>query len=132
MNGLNLKFKDQGLKATNFYTLTVKLFTVFYWRSFRTCSKTGRCSSPPPYLPPQGGGNLVLRSSLFAFIGVFLFFSPAYANQPDIRDLERIRDENLVGIMHVLKKGHGGKGWGSGKLLKQYEDRLRAKVANDG
>ena len=49
-----------------------------------------------------------------------------------IRDLERIRDENLVGIMQVLAKGHGGKGWGAGKLLKDYEERLKAKAANDG
>ena len=27
-----------------------------------------------------------------------------------IRELERIRDENLVGIMQTLKGGHGGKG----------------------
>jgi len=48
-----------------------------------------------------------------------------------IRDLERIRDENLVGIMQVLARGHGGKGWGAGKLLKDYEAQLRAKAAND-
>ena len=45
--------------------------------------------------------------------------------------LERIRDENLVGIMQVLAKGHGGKGWGAGKLLKDYEADLRARAAND-
>ena len=48
-----------------------------------------------------------------------------------IRDLERIRDENLVGIMQVLAKSHGGKGWGAGKLLNDYERRLRAMAAND-
>lgn len=48
-----------------------------------------------------------------------------------IRDLERIRDENLVGIMQVLAKGHGGKGWGAGKLLKDYEAQLRSQAAND-
>ena len=49
-----------------------------------------------------------------------------------IRELERIRDENLVGIMQVLARGHGGKGWGAGKLLNDYEDRLRKQAANDG
>ena len=58
--------------------------------------------------------------------------SDAQAGNLGIRDLERIRDENLVGIMQVLAKGHGGKGWGAGKLLKDYEERLKAKAANDG
>lgn len=49
-----------------------------------------------------------------------------------IRELEQIRDENLVGILHVLAKGHEGRGWGAGKLLSEYEDRLRASAANDG
>lgn len=48
-----------------------------------------------------------------------------------IRDLERIRDENLVGILQVLARGHGGRGWGAGKLFNDYEARLRAKAAND-
>ncbi|WP_275783636.1 carnitine 3-dehydrogenase [Pararhizobium gei] len=43
-----------------------------------------------------------------------------------IRELERIRDENLVGIMHALKSGDGGKGWGAGKLLADFEHRLWA------
>ncbi|MEN9895684.1 MAG: hypothetical protein RIR97_1536 [Pseudomonadota bacterium] len=43
-----------------------------------------------------------------------------------IRELERIRDENLVGIMQTLKGGHGGKGWGAGKLLADFEERLWA------
>ena len=29
-----------------------------------------------------------------------------------IRELERIRDENLVGILQSLKTGHSGEGWG--------------------
>ena len=48
-----------------------------------------------------------------------------------IRELEQIRDENLVGIMQVLAKGHGGKGWGAGKLLTEYEARLKSRAAND-
>ena len=43
-----------------------------------------------------------------------------------IRDLERIRDENLVGILHALKAGRGGEGWGAGKLLADFERRLLA------
>jgi carnitine 3-dehydrogenase len=43
-----------------------------------------------------------------------------------IRELERIRDENLVGILHALKGGRDGEGWGAGKLLKDFEDRLWA------
>ena len=43
-----------------------------------------------------------------------------------IRELERIRDENLVGIMQALKAGNGGKGWGAGKLLADFETKLWA------
>ncbi len=57
--------------------------------------------------------------------------SDAQSGHLGIRDLERIRDENLVGIMQVLAKGHGGAGWGAGKLLKDYETQLRSKAAND-
>jgi len=60
------------------------------------------------------------------------------ANQSDeqagdlgIRDLERIRDENLVGFLHVLRDARGGKGWSAGKALSEYEARLREKAAND-
>ena len=40
-----------------------------------------------------------------------------------IRQLERIRDDNLVGILQALKKND----WGAGKTLKEYEERLRAE-----
>jgi carnitine 3-dehydrogenase len=43
-----------------------------------------------------------------------------------IRELERIRDENLVGILQTLKGSHGGEGWGAGKLLKDFEQSLWA------
>ncbi|APO72418.1 bifunctional 3-hydroxyacyl-CoA dehydrogenase/thioesterase protein (plasmid) [Rhizobium gallicum] len=43
-----------------------------------------------------------------------------------IRELERIRDENLVGILQALKGSNGGKGWGGGKLLKDFEHALWA------
>ncbi|MDO3436323.1 carnitine 3-dehydrogenase [Rhizobium sp. CBN3] len=44
-----------------------------------------------------------------------------------IRELERIRDENLVGILQALKGGDSGKGWGAGKLLKDFEQSLWAQ-----
>ncbi len=37
-----------------------------------------------------------------------------------IRELERIRDNNLIGIMQSLKTN----GWGAGKTLADYEDQL--------
>jgi carnitine 3-dehydrogenase / betainyl-CoA thioesterase len=43
-----------------------------------------------------------------------------------IRELERIRDENLVGILQALKAGRDGEGWGAGKLLEEFERRLLA------
>jgi carnitine 3-dehydrogenase len=46
-----------------------------------------------------------------------------------IRALERIRDENLVGIMQALKAGDGGAGWGAGRLLADFERRLTAHAA---
>lgn len=54
--------------------------------------------------------------------------SDAQSGARGIRELERIRDENLVGIMHALKSGDGGKGWGAGKLLADFEDSLWANA----
>jgi carnitine 3-dehydrogenase len=45
-----------------------------------------------------------------------------------IRQLERIRDENLVSILQGPKTGHGGEGWGAGKLLPEFEERLCAST----
>jgi carnitine 3-dehydrogenase len=45
-----------------------------------------------------------------------------------IRELERVRDENLVGILHALKASRGGVGWGAGKLLADFESRLSASA----
>ena len=53
--------------------------------------------------------------------------SDEQANGQSIRELERIRDENLVGILQSLKGGNGGEGWGAGKLLKDFEQGLWAK-----
>ena len=38
-----------------------------------------------------------------------------------IRELERIRDDNLVGILHALKAND----WGAGRVVAAYEKRLR-------
>lgn len=50
--------------------------------------------------------------------------SDAQSGAYSIRELERIRDENLVGIMQTLKGSNGGKGWGAGKLLAEFESHL--------
>ncbi|WP_029355980.1 carnitine 3-dehydrogenase [Bosea sp. 117] len=55
--------------------------------------------------------------------------SDAQAAGLSIRELERIRDENLVGIVQALKAGRGGEGWGAGKLLGDFERRLQARAA---
>jgi carnitine 3-dehydrogenase len=47
-----------------------------------------------------------------------------------IRELERIRDENLIGIMEALAKADGGKGWGAGELHRDYVARLGAGATN--
>ncbi len=52
--------------------------------------------------------------------------SDEQADGLSIRELERIRDENLVGILQSLKGSHGGRGWGAGKLLKDFEQQLWA------
>jgi carnitine 3-dehydrogenase len=41
-----------------------------------------------------------------------------------IRELERIRDENLIGIMEALAKAEKGKGWGAGELHNSYVKQL--------
>lgn len=50
--------------------------------------------------------------------------SDAQAGDLSIRELERIRDDNLVAILQALSAQNGGKGWGAGALLKAHEDRL--------
>jgi carnitine 3-dehydrogenase len=42
------------------------------------------------------------------------------------RDLERVRDSNLIAILQALK----GNNWGAGKTLAQYEQQL-LQAAND-
>ena len=50
--------------------------------------------------------------------------SDAQSGMYSIRELERIRDDNLVAIMQGLKLHD----WGAGALLKEYEERLYQKA----
>ncbi|MCB1446411.1 MAG: carnitine 3-dehydrogenase [Rhizobiaceae bacterium] len=54
--------------------------------------------------------------------------SDAQSGAYGFRELERIRDENLVGIMQTLKGSNGGEGWGAGKLLSEFEKHLWANA----
>jgi carnitine 3-dehydrogenase len=56
--------------------------------------------------------------------------SDAQAHGLSIRQLERIRDDNLVAIMEALSKQNKGKGWGAGALHNDYTKRL-AKLASN-
>ncbi|WP_343079715.1 carnitine 3-dehydrogenase [Ostreiculturibacter nitratireducens] len=59
--------------------------------------------------------------------------SDAQSGRFSIRELERIRDANLVGIMRSLK-GNGGAqsaGWGAGALLREQDQRLRGEERPD-
>ena len=47
-----------------------------------------------------------------------------------IRELERIRDDNLVAIMAALGTSRDGEGWGAGKLHNDYAAQLVARAAN--
>jgi carnitine 3-dehydrogenase len=60
--------------------------------------------------------------------------SDAQAAGRGIRELERIRDDNLVAILHGLKAAENGAGWGAGAQLKDFEDRLwlLAKASAEG
>lgn len=53
--------------------------------------------------------------------------SDAQSGQYDFRELERIRDANLVGFLRVLKD----RDWGAGKVLRDH-DRSRACVPYEG
>ncbi len=54
--------------------------------------------------------------------------SDAQAAGRSIRELERIRDDNLIAIMEALE-GSGENGWGAGALLKEARRRLRDRRA---
>ena len=53
--------------------------------------------------------------------------SDAQSGMYDIRELERIRDTNLIAIMQALKTQN----WGAGKILADYEKRLYDRVTTD-
>jgi carnitine 3-dehydrogenase len=57
--------------------------------------------------------------------------SDAQANGFSIRELERIRDDNLVAILQALRAQNGGRGWGAGALLKDYETQLFERAHRD-
>ena len=50
--------------------------------------------------------------------------SDEQSGQWSIRELEKIRDDNIVAIMDALSKQNKGKGWGAGALYKDYTKRL--------
>jgi len=52
--------------------------------------------------------------------------SDEQSGQWSIRELEKIRDDNLVAIMEALSKENKGKGWGAGELHKSYVKQLGA------
>ncbi|HHZ07983.1 MAG TPA: L-carnitine dehydrogenase, partial [Rhizobiales bacterium] len=59
--------------------------------------------------------------------------SDAQSGKWSIRELERIRDDNLIGIMEALARAEKGKGWGAGELhnayVRQLGKRAKAKVS---
>ncbi|MET3660464.1 carnitine 3-dehydrogenase [Aquamicrobium ahrensii] len=50
--------------------------------------------------------------------------SDAQSGKWSIRELEQIRDDNLVAMMQALGRQNEGKGWGAGELLNDYTARL--------
>jgi carnitine 3-dehydrogenase len=58
--------------------------------------------------------------------------SDEQAGDLSIRELEKIRDDNLVAIMDVLSRTNKGKGWGAGALHKDYVRQLSRLAAKSG
>ena len=52
--------------------------------------------------------------------------SDAQSSRWSIRELEAIRDDNLVAILQALAQQNGGQGWGAGALQKEFVARLTA------
>ena len=52
--------------------------------------------------------------------------SDAQSGQYSIRELERIRDRNLIGFLRVLKE----RNWGAGKVLLEHDARRRRAMAD--
>jgi carnitine 3-dehydrogenase len=55
--------------------------------------------------------------------------SDEQASGRSIRELERIRDDNLVGMMQALGEHDGGAGWGAGQNLREFQQMLRDRAA---
>ena len=55
--------------------------------------------------------------------------SDAQAGGLSIRELERIRDDNLIGIMEALERT-GESGWGAGGLLRDARDMMRHRAGS--
>ena len=55
--------------------------------------------------------------------------SDAQAGGLSIRELERIRDDNLIGIMEALERT-GESGWGAGGLLRDARDMMRHRASS--
>ena len=64
-----------------------------------------------------------------ALVGKITDQSDAQTGGLSIRELERIRDDNLVAIVRALAAQQGGRGWGAGALLRDHEARLAAAAA---
>ena len=61
-----------------------------------------------------------------ALIGAIADQSDAQAAGRSVRELERIRDDNLIAIMEALERS-GAAGWGAGAALKDARQRLRKR-----
>lgn len=57
--------------------------------------------------------------------------SDAQAAGLGVRELERVRDDNLVAIMRALAAQRGGEGWGAGALVRAQESRLNAAARSE-
>ena len=55
--------------------------------------------------------------------------SDAQAAGLSIREIERIRDDNLIGIMEALERT-GESGWGAGALLRKARDTMRHRAGS--
>ncbi len=53
--------------------------------------------------------------------------SDAQSGMHTIRELERIRDSNLIGFMRALKD----RNWGAGKVLREHDERRRADLFSE-
>ena len=61
-----------------------------------------------------------------ALIGAIADQTDAQAAGRSVRDLERLRDDNLIAILEALERS-GENGWGAGAALKEARERLRER-----